>query len=58
MSTAREILTSEDIDAQAQLLLSLLSDAAAGRDLFGVATDVIQVGLAASPSLAHVTHAV
>lgn len=50
-STPKDILLGDDIAGQAELLLSLLSDAAAGRELSNVVSDVIQVGPALRPSL-------
>ncbi len=43
MSTPKDILLSENAAAQAELLLNLLSDAAAGRELTSVVSDVVQV---------------
>ncbi len=42
-TTPKDILLSEDVSAQAELLLNLLNDAAAGRELSTVLSDVIQV---------------
>jgi hypothetical protein len=40
----RELLLGDDVAGQVELLLNLLSDAAAGRELSNVVSEVIQVG--------------
>ena len=42
----RDLLLSDQTDKQAEFILSLSADAAEGRELPPVITDVIQVGLA------------
>lgn len=39
----RDLLLGEDVSGQVELLLNLLSDAAAGRELSNVVSEVIQV---------------
>lgn len=41
----RDLLLSEDVSGQVELLLNLLSDAAAGRELSSVVSEVIQVAV-------------
>ncbi len=43
MATPKDVLLGEDVSAKAELLLNLLNDAAAGRELTGVVSEVIQV---------------
>jgi hypothetical protein len=40
----KDLLLSDDAQGQAELLLNLLSEAAAGQDISNVVSDVIQVG--------------
>lgn len=42
----RDLLLGEDVSGQVELLLNLISDAAAGRELSNVVSEVIQVGYA------------
>lgn len=44
MATVRDLLLGQDASAKAELLLNLINDAAAGRELSSVVSDVIQVG--------------
>lgn len=41
----RDLLLGQDVSGQVELLLNLLSDAAAGKELSNVLSEVIQVGL-------------
>lgn len=40
----RDLLLGQDVSGQVELLLNLLSDAAAGKELSNVVSEVIQVG--------------
>jgi hypothetical protein len=46
----RELLLGDDVAGQVELLLNLLSDAAAGRELSNVVSEVIQVAKRLSAS--------
>jgi hypothetical protein len=45
MATPKDVLLGEDASAKAELLLNLLNDATAGRDVTAVVSEVIQVSL-------------
>ena len=43
-TAVKDLLLSDDAQGQAELLLNLLSEAAAGQDISNIVSDVIQVG--------------
>lgn len=43
LNKIKDLLLGQDVSGQVELLLNLLSDAAAGKELSGVLTEVIQV---------------
>jgi hypothetical protein len=43
MVSARDLFSGNDVPAQAELLLNLLNDAAAGRDVSGLVSEVAEV---------------